>query len=77
MSDTTNNGWSNHATWQANFWLDEIGEIDPIALHADFLYDLLYECALPSTELAWDIFNSWVREVNFHEIIEAREEVSE
>ena len=75
MSDKTYNGWSNFETWQANLWLGEAGGFYGDDLAKDYLEECLFFMAgAPVTGLAADIFNAWIREVNFAEISAALEE---
>ncbi len=76
MNNTSYNGWTNFETWQAALWLDnDAGGLAGADLYKDYLEDYLFFMAgNPETGLAADIFNAWISEVNFTEIIASLEQ---
>ena len=70
MTDNTYSGWTNHATWLANMWIEESGGIYGAGCELG-IEELLWELmGSPETGLAADVYNSWAGDVNYFEILE-------
>lgn len=75
MTDTTYNGWTNHATWLVNLWWgDDLFEMDIKDADAiqDFVQDIVQDSSnTVESRFVSDMVQGYLDEVNWNEIAAA------